>query len=113
MSGLKLIFHWSAHVAMVSRSRNNCMCGSIIWFLLTQRKIENFTNNIKDELNKIEIIYDNLIRNDNGIFMKNLINIKHYFMEKAYKIIKKVLLFFFVEEKLKKIARILYNMTKF
>ena len=29
-----------------------------IHFLLTQRKVENFKNNIKDELSKIEIIKD-------------------------------------------------------
>ena len=78
-----------------------------VHFLLTQRKVENFKNNIKDELNKIGIINDNIKRNYN----KNLIIIKNYFKEKIYKIIKKVLLFFFVKEKLKKIARILYNMT--
>ena len=76
--------------------------------MLTQRKVENFKNNIKDELNKIKIIHDNVKRD----YSENPINIKHYFKKKVYKIIKKVLLFFFVEEKLKKIARILYGITK-
>ena len=63
-----------------------------VHFLLTQRKVENFKNNIKDELNRIEIINDNLKRNYN----KNLTIIKNYFKEKIYIIIK-----------------ILYGMTKF
>ena len=79
-----------------------------VHFLLTQRKAENFKNNIKDELKKIEIINDNLKKSYN----KNLVNIKNYFKKKAYKIIKRILLFFFSEEKLKKIAKVLYNMTK-
>ena len=85
-----------------------------IHFLLTQRKFENFNNNIKDELNKIKIIHENLKEKYNH--RKKLVKInkiKLYFKKKIYNIIKKVLLFFFVEEKLKKIARILYNMTKF
>ena len=80
-----------------------------VHFLLTQRKDENFKNNIKDELNRIEIIKNKVKIKYN----KNKYIIRKYFRKKAYKIIKKVLLFFFAEEKLKKIARILYNMTKF
>ena len=80
-----------------------------VHFLLTQRKVQNFKNNIKDELNKIGMIRDNDKKNYN----MTLINIRSYFRRRAYKIIKKFLLFFFAEKKLKKISKILYNMTNF
>lgn len=78
-----------------------------IHFLLTQRKVENLKNNIKDELNKIEIIH--------GDFKRNLPKEarKNYFKKIAYKILKKILFLFFVEKKLKKISKVLYNMKKF
>ena len=80
-----------------------------IHFLLTQRKFENFNNNIKDELNKIKNITFPKYRK--GLLKKTLLYmIKWYFRKKIYNIVKKVLLLFF-RNNLKKISKILYGMT--
>jgi len=81
-----------------------------IHFLLTQRKFENFNNNIKDELNRIKIIHENL----KGKYIKIYFKAKLWYFskKKIYNIIKKVLLFLFGKN-LNKIAKILYGMAKF
>ena len=79
--------------------------------MLTQRKFENFNNNIKSELEKIKITYNSLQEKFEKLKETKLTKIKLYFKKKIYVIIKKILLFTF-KKKLKIISRILDNMTE-
>ena len=82
-----------------------------IHLLLTQRKFENFNNNIKSELEKIKITYNSLQEKFEKLKQTKLTKIKLYFKKKIYVIIKKILLFIF-KKKLKIISRIFDNMAE-
>ena len=79
--------------------------------MLTQRKFENFNNNIKSELEKIKITYNSLQEKFEKLKETKLTKIKLYFKKKIYVIIKKILLFIF-KKKLKVISRIFDNMAE-
>ncbi len=74
-------------------------------FLLTERKFDNFKNNITFEINKIKEIHKQKLKKLN---FRNF-SIKNYLKKITYRILKNTLLFVF-GSKLKKIAKIIYHM---
>tara|TARA_B100000029_G_scaffold513109_1_gene611680 strand:+ start:134 stop:1228 length:1095 start_codon:yes stop_codon:yes gene_type:complete len=79
-----------------------------VHFLLTQRKNENFKNNIKNEIKKIKTIHDKKRKKRSWEEKFKISEIKSL----TYTISKKILLLLFSEKTLKRIAVILNGMTK-
>ena len=83
----------------------------LLHFMLTQRKYENFKNNIKDEFIRLKEIFDKRSY-DYGIKRRfSFAPIGFFFKKYTYIFLKKLFRFIF-RGKIKKVAKIFYGMSK-